>query len=89
MEVTKKVSESMNMFSGNSSGKNNLVKLVLDDTHMIYSTAAEKVIQLLSIKRKPCKGRGKWTEEERKSHLISNKWEEQFAELEAHDRMPT
>ncbi len=42
MEVTKKVSESMNMFSGNSSGKNNRVKLVLDDTHMIYSTTAEK-----------------------------------------------
>jgi hypothetical protein len=56
MEVVKKVSESMNMFSGASSGKNNFVSLLLDDPHMIYTTTDEKVIQMLSIQHQHCKG---------------------------------
>ena len=43
----------MNMFTGDSSGENNLVKLLHDDPHMIYSKTDEKVIQLFSIKHKP------------------------------------
>jgi hypothetical protein len=36
IKVAEKVSESMNMFSGNSNKKNKLVKFVLDDPHMIW-----------------------------------------------------
>jgi hypothetical protein len=65
MEVVEKVSESVNMFTGGSGGNNNLVELVLDDPHMIYTTTDEKVIELLSIEHQPRKGHDKWTEEER------------------------
>ncbi len=66
MEVAKKVSESMNMFSGNSSRKSNLSKLLLDDPHMIYTTTDEKIIELVSIIHQPRKGNGGRTEEERR-----------------------
>ena len=62
MEVVKKVSESMNMFSGASSGKNNFVSLLLDDPHMIYTTTDEKVIHMSSIQHQPCKHSNKWEE---------------------------
>ena len=56
----------MNMLSGKSTEKN-LVKLVLDDPHMIYATTDNKVIQL-SIKHKPRKGDGKCGQKKRR-HL--------------------
>ncbi len=49
MEVAKKVSKSMSMFSGKSSSKNNLINSLLDDPYMIHATTNEKVIALLSI----------------------------------------
>jgi hypothetical protein len=58
MAVTEKVSESMNIFTGNSRGTNNLVELLADDQHMIYTMTGERVNQLLSIKHKPRKGPG-------------------------------
>ncbi len=59
MEVNKETSKSMNMLSGNSSEKSNLVNLLLDNPHIIYSTTDEKVIHMLSIQHQPCKGCGK------------------------------
>jgi hypothetical protein len=47
MEVVEKLSESMNLFTGESSGKNNLDKLVIYDPHKIYVMTDEKVIKLL------------------------------------------
>jgi hypothetical protein len=70
----------MNMFTGKSNGKNNLVKLVLDDPHMICTMTDERIIQLLGIKHKPHKGCGK-----KSSSDSSDKWEEHFA---AHLGMP-
>ena len=70
----------MNMFTGKSNGKNNLVKLVLDDPHMICATTDERIIQLLGIKHKSHKGRGK-----KSSSDSSDEWEEYFA---AHLEMP-
>jgi hypothetical protein len=49
MEAVKKVSESMNMISGNSSRKNNLINLLLDDPHIIHKMTGAKVIEVLSI----------------------------------------
>jgi hypothetical protein len=72
MEVAKKVSELMNMFSGNSSRKNNLINLLLDDPHMIHATTNDKVIEMLSIDHHAWKGRARWTEEERHR---SSTWE--------------
>jgi hypothetical protein len=46
MEVGKKVSGSMNIFSGNSSRKKNLINLLLDDPYIIYMTKDEKVIDV-------------------------------------------
>ena len=45
MEVAEKLSESMSLFTGNSSRKNKLVKLVLDDPHMIYTKTGHLIVR--------------------------------------------
>ena len=85
MEVVEKLSESMNLFTSESSGKNNLDKFFIYDPHKIYVTTDEKVIKLLGIEHKLCKKRGK---NRSSSSSSSNPWEEQFVEFEAHARMP-
>ncbi len=81
MEVRKKASESMNMFSGNSSKKKNLINLLPDDPHMTYTRTDEKVIELLSIEHQPHKGH-------RSSDRSKDKWDENYTEFKACDGMP-
>jgi hypothetical protein len=90
IEATKKVSESMNIFFGDSSRKNNLINLFLDDPHMIHATTNEKVIEMLSIKHQPRKGRVGWIEEERHRSSARGKdaWEENATDFEACHGMP-
>jgi hypothetical protein len=68
----------MNRVSGNSSRKNVLSNLSLDDPHMIHTTTDEKVIETLRIEHQPCKGHGGWTEEDRRrsSDRSKDKWDE-------------
>jgi hypothetical protein len=77
----------MNVFSGNSSRKNNLVNSLMDDSHMIYTMTNEEVIEVLSIEHQPPKGCGGWTRRI-SSDRSKNLWEENYADFVACDGMP-
>ncbi len=78
------------MFSGNSSRKNNLINLILDDPHMIYTTTDKKANEELSIKHQHRKRHGRWTGDKRcrSSDRSKDVWEDNYADFKACDGMP-